>query len=66
MKQSRRNQVRVMKVWGRNLQTGKVEVLDKSDKDNPAGMLVREYATAFGPSWRVWAGRLDDEPRDRV
>lgn len=64
MKQSKRSATRVLKIWGRNLQTGKVEVLDKSGEGNPAGYLVAEYSLAFGKSWRVWAGSLADEPKD--
>ena len=48
---------------------GETEEIDEAEDAETAGVLVAEYACAFGEGWRVWCPELDreaePEPRPR-
>ena len=39
------------------------EKVDDASSEKQAQFLAREYQMAFGPSFIVWAGRRDQQPR---
>lgn len=51
-----------MKIWGKYLRTGKVELIDTCDKKD-TGYILGEYRMAFGRDWVIWAGLKREEPR---
>jgi hypothetical protein len=51
----------MLKIWGRNLQTGIVELIDTCGKYEVYKMLS-EYQMAFGKSYKLWVGLKRDEP----
>jgi hypothetical protein len=51
-----------MKIWGKYVPTGKVELIDTCDKKD-AWKIIREYLMAFGGGWVIWAGLKRDEPK---
>jgi hypothetical protein len=52
------------KIWGRP-KDGDAEVIDETYRGgDSAEYLVGEYQMAFGPSWKIWAGRKKDEPHE--
>lgn len=53
-----------MKIWGKCLQTGKVECIDECAKKD-VGYLINEYLLAFGRGWVIWAGLKRDEPNQK-
>lgn len=48
-------------IWGR-YKNGKPEVIDHATGKKDAAYLLGEYQLAFGPDWKLWAGRRIDEP----
>lgn len=50
-----------MAIWGKSVQTGKVEKVDSGD----SAYLLAEYRLAFGPGWILWRGRKADDPTQR-
>lgn len=53
-----------MKIWAYSKQTGKTELVDECTKKD-GYFMVREYQTAFGPTFIVWAGLKRDNPEMR-
>jgi len=49
-------------IWGRYLDN-QPEKIDSAHSKSGAAYLEAQYRLAFGKDWKVWAGRLDQEPK---